>query len=713
MTEEERQIDARRRALQAGGGGGVGRMYASTYDHASYKNHGTGTVLRGSGAVIASMHEWPAILGLLMLLGTLLLCVSLVIHHGETMAGTAGAVLCVAVGGLWLAGVARARRDVQDAEEAVRALDDDQRRLLGLRQMAGNAAGVAHGGSDEDDSEDEDYAFGIAAREGYGGGGAGTPGGILSPTPESMRKKIVVGDDTVGDAQSGALIGTSPFARARARARGVNPGGSAGKDAEKWSEYIARWNEHEDELTMRSFEMSLEQENAVDQGTPEAMGRMAMGHNDMSPFGHTTPDQGAAALGCPSPQDNQNHDDAKEDHQRRRSSSNSPSPLPAAPLSYRPSPKDRTVSRQHGSSEFWPSEEEEEEALRNLGVSARLWEEGPDRLREWMSDRMMKPLLSLCDHSHAALNASLLGMAPADEWERKFGLSLPMPPLGERDGGARAPSAVMAAVGEVFMGGPSGAGGGASDVDSVLLNIKTFLQQQIRQAAPHQQAALHAQRHALQCLNTHLHLMYLLRGEFPSHLMAPIPPSYCYERIREMSVGTFCSAFTWNSGSAWGSRVHIWADALPSDTHLVMYLFLAYIDSYSWTFPIDPVSGVDVPYGLQGSLFAGELPLATRAASDGGSGRGAGRGPFTAVLPARPRETIENAFMLVVEPSVHPPQITVIEEDKQLLSLSGHYAAFRAILLVIVRSRNVHGGQLGLEMNVDAPIVSLSPVLAL
>ena len=89
-----------------------------------------------------------------------------VLVHGYPSgpAGTAGAVLCVAVGGLWLAGVARARRDVQDAEEAVRALDDDQRRLLGLRQMAGNAAGVAHGGSDEDDSEDEDYAFGIAAR---------------------------------------------------------------------------------------------------------------------------------------------------------------------------------------------------------------------------------------------------------------------------------------------------------------------------------------------------------------------------------------------------------------------------------------------------------------------------------------------------------------------------------------------------------------------
>ena len=261
----------------------------------------------------------------------------------------------------------------------------------------------------------------------------------------------------------------------------------------------------------------------------------------------------------------------------------------------------------------------------------------------------------------------------------------------------------MGAVGEAFMGGAAG-GGAVDSVDSsVLLKVKALLQQQFQQAAP-------AQRHALQCVNTHLHLMHLLRGEFPQHLMAPIPPSYCYGRIREMSAGTFCSAFTWNSGSAWGSRVHIWADALPSDTHLVVYLFLAYIDSYSWTFPVDPASGVDVPYGLQGSLFAGELPLATRAAAHDG---GAGRGPFTAVLPARPREAIENAFMLILAPSVHPPQISVVEGDRQLLSLSGHHAAFRAVLLVIVRSRNVHGGQLGLEMNVDAPIVALSSVLDL
>ena len=436
---------------------------------------------------------------------------------------------------------------------------------------------------------------------------------------------------------------------------------------ERWSEYVARWNEEEDEMTLRAFEASLEHEN--DASDDEA----AANHRLASPFGDER---------SPVPREDTR---GARGHQRSPNTSNTPSPLPASPLTYRPSPKDRTVSRQQRGDELWPTDEEEEEALRMLGVSPREWEDGPDLLREWISERLLRPLRRVCENSHAALSSALLSLASADEWERRFGLSVPLPPLGEDGDGGAFGSAV------------------GTDLDSALLAVKTLLQQQMKQQHMQQQQQLSAR--ALQALNTHLHLLYLLRGEYPSHLMAPMPPNYAMQKIRDLSEGTCCAAFTWDSGAAWGSRVHIWKDALPSDTHLIIYLFLAYIHSYGWSFPVDPTSGTDVPYGLQGSLFVGELPVMPSSSSSQ-AGR-SGRGPYTAVLPVRPAEAVSEAFVLVCSPSTHPPQISVVEEDKLLMVLSGHSAAFRTIVLIIARARAMYGGALGLGMNIDSEFTQL------
>ena len=114
----------------------------------------------------------------------------------------------------------------------------------------------------------------------------------------------------------------------------------ARETGERWSEYVARWNEEEDEMTLRAFEASLEHDNDDSDDEAAAMQRLS------SPFGDERPpvlgDNGRGARGHRSP-----------------NTSNTPSPLPASPLTYRPSPKDRTVSRQQGGDELWPTDEEE------------------------------------------------------------------------------------------------------------------------------------------------------------------------------------------------------------------------------------------------------------------------------------------------------------------------------------------------------------------
>lgn len=666
----------------------MSKSFHRQHNHASYKSYGSDSTMNMIGSssaatkttrrygihtrfgygninVIEPLHDWPAMLGAGLLIIMLMLCISLVVHHGEIFAGTIGIIIALVVAVLWVAAVVKARRDVKQAEKTIRELSDDQRRLLGL-------VGTEYDGrrGSEYDYIDDDYGFGIA-RDNYGKNVIQRETGdndnsVLLPASSSARKRVIRRNIDY-DNQRGRS--SDPYRRSSAD-------GSRNDDDGRWSEYIARWNEEEDEITLRNFESQLELENKREE---EALGVNSRFIEEFSPFGRS-PDMGQADRNV-SPLTKS--DFSYDGRDNNKSATNTPSPLPAAPLTYRPSPKDRTASRQQSNDEFWPTDEDEREALKHLRISSTLWNESPDLIREWMSERMIKPLYALCESSHLRVSEALMHIATKEEWAQKFGLSLPLPTLANT----------------VKDKGLSETGSGA-DLDTTLSTIKSLLQQHYRQQQQQRQDSLPLYRQALQALNIHLHLIYLLRGEYPPHLMAPIPSGYAFQRIEDLSEGTCCSAFTWDSGSAWGSRVHFWTDAVPSDTHLVIYLFLAYVNSYSWTFPVDPLTGEDIPHGLQGSLFSGELPLKSR-----------GRGPFSAVLPVRPRERVQDAFLMICSPLVHPPQINIIDEEKYVLMLSGHSAAFHTILLLIVRARNHHGGCLGLEMNIGSPMVGLQEIL--
>ncbi|KAM7460824.1 hypothetical protein LguiA_028945 [Lonicera macranthoides] len=116
-----------------------------------------------------------------------------------------------------------------------------------------------------------------------------------------------------------------------------------------------------------------------------------------------------------------------------------------------------------------------------------------------------------------------------------------------------------------------------------------------------------------ECIDTiteHQRLRSLMKGEWVKGLLpqSSVRADYTVQRIRELAEGTCVKNYEYlGSGEVYDKVNKKWTLELPTDSHLLLYLFYAFLEHPKWMLHVDPTSYA----GGQSSknpLFLGVLP---------------------------------------------------------------------------------------------------------
>lgn len=309
--------------------------------------------------------------------------------------------------------------------------------------------------------------------------------------------------------------------------------------------------------------------------------------------------------------------------------------------------------------------------LSKLGTNYLEMNASADRLREWFSSKLLKPLheLSTMAHSKVATEAGKLG----------FEELMQLPALGKEENMYRS----------------SASNPGMEDM--VLEQCKVQLEgawkeleQKTTNSSPYglagwggtgssqqnQQQELEIQKYAVaSCLRELINyqkLRVILRGQYYPGFMPQLPVDYTAARISVLARGTCCESFEWDRGGDWCG--YPWnAELLPTDSHLLFYLFAVFLDAPEWNFHAQPQKS---PVGPSGPLFIGELPA--RCPSK-----------FVAILSGMqrmlPERSSSTAGGLVLAGSrLLPPHFTLgLGAEVGELKLGGHNGVFMALSILL------------------------------
>jgi len=305
-----------------------------------------------------------------------------------------------------------------------------------------------------------------------------------------------------------------------------------------------------------------------------------------------------------------------------------------------------------------------------------------DRLREWFSARLLRPLHRLLDESPLQVTRSLRALSDLNPQYAAF----------------RTIPEVAVLVGTTTQG------------KKMLTDYRAFVCSRIdalnsvafAQAISPERIAL---ENAKSALDRHLYLLRLLAGKAPEGLVASIPPGYMRQRIRQLAEGTVLADFRWRSGSQWQERM--WSTELPDDSQVMLYLFCAYLESAAFVMPPPEEAAAANADAEDRRLYLASLPQ--RALER-----------YLAVLSAPPPATHAGATALVMSrdmppffavhtPEKFPPNIS--RRSVRAAIFQGPNAVFHAILLLLLIVDTHHNSVLG-RVRLASPQVALADIFA-
>ncbi|XP_078446830.1 cytochrome B561, amino-terminal protein isoform X2 [Wolffia australiana] len=282
------------------------------------------------------------------------------------------------------------------------------------------------------------------------------------------------------------------------------------------------------------------------------------------------------------------------------------------------------------------SMEQTQEALESLGIDSFI-EQWRDNLRQWFSSVLLNPLVEKIDSSHTQGQR---------EWQPTF----------------------------------------TQDEDGLLHQLRAFLFQ-TRDACRNnpqllQQTSLTSGiQGCLDAITEHQRLHALMKGDLVKGLLpqSSIRADYTVRRIRELAEGTCVKNYEFNVGEAFDKASRKWAPELPTDSHLLSYLFCAFLDQPKWMLHIEPASYS----GTQSSknpLFLGVLPPKDRFPEK-----------YVAIVSTVPEVIHPGACVLVIGKQ-NPPIFALYWDKKLQLALQGRTALWDAIVLLCHRIQLTYGG---------------------
>ncbi|XP_040991817.1 transmembrane protein 209 [Juglans microcarpa x Juglans regia] len=372
---------------------------------------------------------------------------------------------------------------------------------------------------------------------------------------------------------------------------------------------------------------------------------------------------------------------------------------PLRPVRMSPGSQKFSTSPKKGEGDLPPpmSLEESIEAFQHLGIYPHI-EQWRDHLRQWFSSVLINPLLKKIETSHLQVMQAAA----------RIGISMTISQVGSDLPTAGIP-ATMFPIDRTKDWQPAF----TLDEDGVLHQLRATLVQAIDasllklplpnlQQPPQQNPLIPAMQQCVDAITEYQKLHALMKGELVKGLLpqSSIQADYIVQRIQELAEGTCLKSYEYlGSGEVYDKKNKKWTLELPTDSHLLLYLFCAFLEHPKWMLHVDPTSHSGVQ-SIKDPLFLGVLPPKERFPEK-----------YVAVISGVPSVLHPGASVLVV--GRQSPPIFALYWDKKLqFSLQGRTALWDSILLFCHRIKVGHGGIVrGIHLGSSA--LSILPVLDL
>ncbi|KAK9280392.1 hypothetical protein L1049_014081 [Liquidambar formosana] len=341
------------------------------------------------------------------------------------------------------------------------------------------------------------------------------------------------------------------------------------------------------------------------------------------------------------------------------------------------------------------SMEESIEAFDNLGIYPHI-EQWRDHLRQWFSSVLLKPLLNKIETSHIQVMQAAA----------KLGISITINQVGSKLPPTGTP-ATVSPIDRTKEWQPAF----TLDEDGLLHQLRVSLVQALDasmpklplsnlQQSPQQNSMIPIIQECVDAITEHQRLHALMKGEWVKGLLpqSSVRADYTVQRIRELAEGTCLKNFEYlGTGEVYDKVNKKWTLELPTDSHLLVYLFCAFLEHPKWMLHVDPASYV----GAQSSknpLFLGILPPKERFPEK-----------YIAVISGVPSALHPGACILVVGRQ-SPPIFALYWDKKPQFSLQGRTALWDSILLLCYKIKLGYGGIVR-GMHLGSSALSILPVL--
>ncbi|KAK6776577.1 hypothetical protein RDI58_027578 [Solanum bulbocastanum] len=376
--------------------------------------------------------------------------------------------------------------------------------------------------------------------------------------------------------------------------------------------------------------------------------------------------------------------------------SGTPRSTPLRPVRMSPGSQKFSTPPKRGEGDLPPpmSMEESIEAFGHLGIYPQI-EQWRDRLRQWFSSMLLKPLLNKIDTSHTKV------MQAAG----KLGITITVSQVG--NGTPDTGTAAISATERTNEWKPSF----SVDEDGLLHQLRVTLVQAldscmskstsgVLQPSSPENPLIPILQECIDAITEHQRLHSLMKGEWGKGLLpqSGVRAEYTVQRIRELSEGTCLRNYDYlGSVEGFGKGNKKWNPELPTDSHLLLYLFCAFLEHPKWMLHVDPTTYA----GIQSSknpLFLGVLPPKERFPEK-----------YVAVVSGVPSVLHPGACILAVGKQ-NPPVFALYWDKMPQFSLQGRTALWDSILLLCYKIKTGYGG-LVRGMHLSSSALGILPVL--
>ncbi|CAI8616421.1 unnamed protein product [Vicia faba] len=367
---------------------------------------------------------------------------------------------------------------------------------------------------------------------------------------------------------------------------------------------------------------------------------------------------------------------------------------PLRPVRMSPgSQKFNTPPKKGESGELPPpmSMEEAIEAFDRLGVYPQI-EQWRDQLRQWFSSVLLNPLIHKIETSHVQVMQAAA----------KLGISITVNQVGN-DTLSTVTASTLPSIDKTQEWQPTV----TLNEDGLLHQLHSTLVQAIEasksysQQPPQQSQLVPVMQDCVNAITEHQRLQALVKGEWVKGLLpqSSVRADYTVQRIRELAEGTCLKNYEYlGSGEVYDKKNKKWTLELPSDSHLLLYLFCAFLEHPKWMLHADAMSYAGAAQSSKNPLFLGVLPPKERFPEK-----------YISIVSSVPSVLHPGACILVV--GKQGPPIFALYWDKKLqLSLQGRTALWDSILILCHKIKIGYGGIVrGMHLGVSA--LSILPIM--